>query len=296
MATSDEGPKTLRGGPRAALSALGRPGSGRASTPLLSYVLHRYDWSESSLIVELYTRTQGRVVVVAKGAKRPTSQLRPVLLPFQPLHALLGKTPADPENEVHLLRSAEWAGGRPLLAAAAMFSGFYLNELLMKLLVRHDPQPALFDAYADTLAALATEPDEAPALRAFELMLLRELGWLPELNTVTLTTENLLPDAHYTLQAEAGIVPAAKGPRGSAWVALEAALVHAGRRGSKPGSAQDSTPDSTAALRAICAPEAAALRVPLRTVLHYHLGPAPLRTRQVWQGVQRLAQTAPDSP
>jgi DNA repair protein RecO (recombination protein O) len=214
--------------------------------------------------------------------------LRPVLLPFQPLHALLGKTPADAENEIHVLRSAEWAGGQPLLAAAAMFSGFYLNELLMKLLARQDPHPALFDAYADTLAALATEPDEAAALRAFELVLLRELGWLPELNSVTLTTENLLPDQHYTLQAEVGIVPAARGPRGSAWVALEAALVH--------GRTQGSTPGSTAALRALCAPEAAALRVPLRTLLHYHLGPAPLRTRQVWQGVQRLAQTATDTP
>jgi DNA repair protein RecO (recombination protein O) len=251
---------------------------------LLSYVLHRYDWSETSLIVELFTRTQGRVVVIAKGAKRPTSQLRPVLLPFQPLYALLGKTPADTDNEVHLLRSAEWAGGQPLLAAATMFSGFYLNELLMKLLARQDPHPALFDAYADTLAALATEPDEAAALRAFELVLLRELGWLPELNTVTLTAEDLQPEQRYTLQAEAGIVPAGGGPRGSAWVALEAALVHG------------STHGSTAALRALCAPEAAALRVPLRTLLHYHLGPAPLRTRQVWQGLQRLAQSPPGSP
>jgi DNA repair protein RecO (recombination protein O) len=260
----------------------------KAQTPLLAYVLHRYDWSETSLIVELYTRTQGRVVVIAKGAKRPTSQLRPVLLPFQPLHALLGKTPADAASEVHLLRSAEWAGGQPLLAAAAMFSGFYLNELLMKLLARQDPHPGLFDAYADTLAALATEADEAAALRAFELVLLRELGWLPELNSVTLTTEDLLPDQHYTLHAEAGIVPASKGPRGRAWVALEAALVHGRTHGSAQGS--------TAVLRALCAPEAAALRVPLRTLLHYHLGPAPLRTRQVWQGVQRLVQTATDSP
>ena len=266
----------------------------KASVPLLSYVLHRYDWSETSLIVELFTRAQGRVVVIAKGAKRPTSQLRPVLLPFQPLHAMLGKTPADTESEIHLLRSAEWTGGQPLLAAAAMFSGFYLNELLMKLLARQDPHPALFDAYADTLAALATEPDEAAALRAFELVLLRELGWLPELNTVTLTAESLLPEQHYTLQAEAGIVPAAKGPRGRAWVALEAALGHGKTQGNPQGSPQGSPQCSTAALRALCASEAAALRVPLRTLLHYHLGPAPLRTRQVWQGVQRLAQTAPD--
>jgi DNA repair protein RecO (recombination protein O) len=71
-------------------------------------------------------------------------------------------------------------------------------------------------------------------------------------------------------------------------VALEAALGH--------GRSQGDIQGSTAALRALCAPEAGALRAPLRTLLHYHLGPAPLRTRQVWQGVQRLAQTATDRP
>lgn len=250
----------------------------RPNTPLLAYVLHRYDWSETSLIVELFTRAQGRVVVAAKGAKRPTSQLRPVLLPFQPLHALLGKTPADEHGEVHTLRSAEWAGGAPLLGAAAMFSGFYLNELLLKLLARQDPHAVLFDAYADTLAALATEDDEGAALRAFELVLLRELGWLPELNVATLTTTAVQSDAGYTLHPEAGLTARTDGVAGAVWVALEAALAYVGKGG------------SSAALRAACAPAAPALRVPLRTLLHYHLGHGTLRTRQVWQGVQRLAE------
>ena len=74
-------------------------GAARSTPPLLAYVLHKYDWSESSLIVELFTRAQGRIVVVAKGAKRPTSQLRPVLLPFQRLHAQLGKVPAGEMSE-----------------------------------------------------------------------------------------------------------------------------------------------------------------------------------------------------
>ncbi len=244
---------------------------------LLAYVLHHYDWSETSLIVELFTRQQGRVVVAAKGAKRPTSQLRPLLLPFQPLLAHLGKMPADEQAEVRTLRTAEWVGGAPLLAAAAMFAGYYLNELLLKLLARQDPHPGLFDAYADTLAALATTGDEAAALRAFELQLLRETGVLPDLAMATLTAEPLHAAARYTLNAEAGVRPDAHGLPGAAWVALEAALAHG----------------STAALRQAAAPHAAALRAPLRALLHYHLGPAPLRTRQVWQGVQRLAETAP---
>jgi DNA repair protein RecO (recombination protein O) len=202
-----------------------------------------------------------------------------VLLPFQPVLVLLGKTPADEQQDIRLLRSAEWAGGQPLLAASAMFSGYYLNELLMKLLPRGEPQPVLFDAYADTLAALATEPDDSAALRAFELLLLRELGWLPALDEVTLTAAALQPDASYTLHEEGGLVPG-RGPAGITWQAMEQALAHS----------------STVALRTLCGPEAAALRGPLRRLLHYHLGPAPLRTRQVWQGVQRLAQPAPESP
>jgi DNA repair protein RecO (recombination protein O) len=253
----------------------------KAQTPLLAYVLHRYDWSETSLIVELFTRARGRVVVAAKGAKRPTSQLRPVLLPFQPLHALLGKAPADSNAEVHALRSAEWAGGAGLLGAAAMFPGFYLNELLLKLLARQDPHPPLFDAYADTLAALASGGDEAAAVRGFELALLRETGLLPDLSIATLTAEALQPAQRYQLQAEAGLQAQADGLPGAVWVALEAALLHAAAGG------------GMGALRQACTPAAAALRAPLRALLHYHLGRTPLRTRLVWQGVQRLVEASP---
>ena len=251
----------------------------KAAAPLLAYVLHRYDWSETSLIVELYTRSLGRVAVVAKGAKRPTSQLRPVLLPFQPVLALLGKTSADEQQDIRLLRSAEWAGGQALLSAAAMFPGYYLNELLMKLLPRGEAQPALFDLYADTLAALATAPEDSAALRAFELLLLRELGWLPALDQLTLTAAPLQPEAAYTLHEAGALVPG-PGPAGITWQAMEQALTHR----------------SASALRTLCRPEAAGLRGPLRRLLHYHLGPAPLRTRQVWQGVQRLALPTPESP
>ena len=249
----------------------------RAAAHLLAYVLHRHDWSETSLIVELFTRERGRLVVVAKGAKRPTSNFRPVLLPFQPLHALLGKTPADEQAEVLTLRGAEWAGGQPLLQPAALLSGFYLNELLLKLLARQDPHPGLFDAYADTLAALASGAVEATALRAFELMMLRALGVLPDLATATQSAGTLRADGRYTLQAEAGVVPVAVGVQGAHWVGLEAALTHG----------------SAAAVRQACAPVVAGLRVPLRELLHYHLGTVKLRTRQVWQGVQKLAAAMP---
>src|SRR3954465_15138094 len=113
------------------------PTARRVSAPLDAYVLHRYDWSETSLILDLFTRARGRLAVAAKGAKRPYSQLRSVLLPFQRLQLSLGRPPgADENREVHNLRAAEWAGGGSMLTGAALFSGFYLNELLMKLLAR----------------------------------------------------------------------------------------------------------------------------------------------------------------
>jgi DNA repair protein RecO (recombination protein O) len=252
---------------------LGRPGGGRASAPLHAYVLHRWDWSETSLIVELFTRERGRVVVVAKGAKRPTSNFRAVLLPFHPLQAQLGKAPADDSGEVHALRSAEWAGGVPALPGEALFSAFYASELVMKLLARDDAHPALFDAYTATLLALAAGADEAPVLRAFELALLRETGVLPDLASDTLSARPVEPQAGYALQPQTGLVAQPQGLAGAAWLALEAALAH----NDWPG------------LQAACAAAGSALRVPLREVLHYHLGPAPLRTRQVWQGMQKLA-------
>ncbi|HZE90716.1 MAG TPA: DNA repair protein RecO [Rhizobacter sp.] len=254
----------------------------RASAALAAYVLHRYDWSESSLILDLFTREQGRLTVVAKGAKRPYSQLRPVLLPFQRIHVSLGRVPKagasdEPAGDIQTLRAAEWAGGAAMLTGAALFSGFYLNELLMKLLARHDPHVELFDAYAQTLPLLGASEEAAvqSALRAFELSLLMHIGVLPDLSRVTLTLEPVREDVDYTLLAEAGVgaMRAGEGTvTGDILVGLQAALVH----GSLP------------ALQQACARNLPAIRGLLRGLLHYHLGSNVLRTRQVMLDVQTL--------
>src|SRR5262245_41850190 len=174
-----------------------------------AYVLHRYDWSESSLILDLFTRERGRIAVAAKGAKRPYSQLRSVLLPFQRISAQLGRTPADEAGEVQTLRSAEWAGGAHL-SGEALFSGFYLNELLMKLLARNDPYPSVFDAYDATLPILSSHDDGVvqAALRAFELVLLRQLGLLPDLSRLTSTLQPVEHGRAYALRPDAGVAAA----------------------------------------------------------------------------------------
>ena len=255
--------------------------SKRKTTPtptLLAYVLHRHDWSESSLIVELFTRERGRLVVAAKGAKRPYSQLRPVLMPFQRVLVQLGRTPADDSNEVHNLRSAEWAGGVPHIHGAALFAGFYINELVLKLLPRDDAHAVLFDAYVQTLAALHADDEAATqrALRAFELKLLRELGWLPELHVVTATAAALQPALSYSLGADTGVAPTrAAGISGAVLIALETALAQ----------------DDLALLAQASVPAATELRAPLRGLLQYHLGTSPLRTRRVMHSVHKLLET-----
>jgi len=249
----------------------------RGAAPLQAYVLHRYDWSESSLILELFTREQGRLAVAAKGAKRPHSQLRSVLLPFQRVQVTLTRS-AAPEGappEVQTLRSAEYAGGAPMPGGAALFPGFYLNELLLKLLARHDAHAALFDAYAQTLPALgaADEARAQAALRAFELVLLRETGVLPDLSVVTQTQQPLHEGARYTLGVDAGIAaardaePALDAAR---WLQLQAALEH----GAMEAVAQ------------ACRTALPELKLLLRNCLHYHLGSSPLRTRQVMLELQ----------
>ena len=136
------------------------------------YVLHGYRYQETSLIIEMFTREFGRVGMVAKGAKRATSPLRGALSPF---HALT--LDWSGRAELKTLRGAEWRGGFRMLTGRALICGFYLNELLLKLLHRDDPHDELYDAYEATLAELHAGGDHAAILRCFEKHLLRELGY-----------------------------------------------------------------------------------------------------------------------
>jgi len=247
--------------------------------PLAAYVLHRYDWSESSLILDVFTREQGRIAVAAKGAKRPFSQLRSVLLPFQRLHVSLGRDAAgDESREVQTLRAADWAGGHAMLTGPALFSGFYVNELLMKLLARHDPHPKLFDAYGETVAALGVADDATTqaALRAFEIVLLREIGLLPDLATETASRRPVAAARRYLVVAESGVVESEAGrdatASGATLAALESALA-----GGELRALQRAAADALAELRPL-----------LRAQLHYHLGTSQLRTRQVMIEAQAL--------
>ena len=144
---------------------------GTRVTDATAYLLHATPWRATSLVVQAFARDYGSLALVAKGAKRPYSVLRPVLSAFQPLSLSWSGT-----GEVKTLTRAEVAGLRPL-AGSALMSAWYMNELLLRLLAREDAHPALFDAYDTALKQLAGGSRAAGALRRFEWTLLRETGY-----------------------------------------------------------------------------------------------------------------------
>ena len=239
-----------------------------------AYVLHRYDWSESSLILEVFTRHHGRIALVAKGAKKPSSSFRPVLLPLQAIQvAYCG------DADIRTLKSVEWIGGHVMPTGDALLSGYYLNELLLRLLARDDPHPKLFDAYAATVRVMATEPGELlqASLRVFELFLLREIGLLPSFNCQTLTMAELDEEGSYCLVPEGGLRLAHRDDRhalsGVQWLALQNAL--------------DGTSPFTDTLR-LSLDMLTPLRTQLRTLLNYHCGVGTMKTRQMMIDIQSL--------
>lgn len=136
-----------------------------------AYALHLTPWRETSVIVKVWSRAHGLVLAVGKGAKRPQSNLRTVLHTFQPLRlSWTGRA------EVKTLTGAQVAGFLPMPARNYM-SGWYLNELILKLVPREDPHPILYDAYEQALLGLAVERPLSATLRQFEWVLLREVGY-----------------------------------------------------------------------------------------------------------------------
>jgi DNA repair protein RecO (recombination protein O) len=164
------------------------------------YVLHTYPYKETSLIVEAFTRHLGRVAVLARGARRPRSAMRGMLLSFHPLRLSFSGS-----AELGNLIAVEWGGALQPLAGQGLMCGFYLNELLLRLLPRDDPHEALFDVYAEALSRLSRDPSAA-VLRGFEKRLLAELGYAPLLER-DVASRPIDPDGLYVYEPERGPTP-----------------------------------------------------------------------------------------
>ena len=167
-----------------------------------AYVLHTYPYKETSLIVEAFTRGYGRVALLARGARRPRSAMRGVLLSFHPLR--LGWTASA---ELGNLIAAEWSGALQPLAGRGLMCGFYLNELLLRLLPRDDPHEALFDFYAEALSRLAGGGAQAAVLRSFEKRMLAELGYAPLLEREAASGAPVEPGRRYVYEPDRGPMP-----------------------------------------------------------------------------------------
>ncbi|HSN21084.1 MAG TPA: DNA repair protein RecO [Usitatibacter sp.] len=179
-----------------------------------AYVLHTYPYRETSLILQVWTEKHGRMGLVAKGARRPKSAHRSLLVPFQPLAIdWFGR------GELRTLKTAEPSAPATPLAGQSLLSAFYLNELLLKLTHRDDPHEGLFEAYDAAIGELRRVSREGRALspvfpavevvlRRFELRMLQELGYAVELAREARTGEPIDPQREYWYVVERGPVAA----------------------------------------------------------------------------------------
>ena len=166
-----------------------------------AFVLHTYPYLETSLIVEAFTQNFGRIALVANGAKRPKSALRGLLRAFQPLQLSWGG-----KSELRTLHKAEWQGGQAPLQGTGLICGFYLNELLVRLLHRNDPHEQLFAYYQEALTALSVGKDYNSILRRFEQRLLQELGYALTLDRDIASGKPIDPHQDYCYEIERGPV------------------------------------------------------------------------------------------
>ena len=228
------------------------------------YVLHSYPFKETSLVVEVFSRNLGRLGLVARGARRPKSSLRGLLMAFQPLSlSWSGKA------ELRTLHRAERQAGHAQLSGLSLMCGFYLNELMLKLLAREDPHEGLYLAYEEALAAFRAGDSPARALRRFEKKLLRELGYGMQLEH-DIAGDPIRPDASYTYLLE----------RGPELVSMRASTPQVELSGK---TLLDIAADDYRDLLTL-----QQSRALMRFVLNHYLGGQVLHTRQLLREMQQL--------
>ena len=228
-----------------------------------AWLLHHRPFRDSSRILELITRHHGRLSVIARGSRGARSRLRGILRPFQPLTvSWVSRT------ELGTLTGAEPAGRPVAIGGDALLSGYYINELLINLIHRFDPQPEVFDLYSTTIENLGGGNDVAPCLRLFEMELLRLSGYALVLDHDGGAGAAIDSGKCYEYRPEEG--PVVVGERRGRMVF----------RGSELLGIQRQTLDEPAVLDA-------ATRL-LRGVIAYHLNGKELKSRKVLREIRRV--------
>ncbi len=224
-----------------------------------AFLLHRRNFRETSLLLDIFSRDHGILRLIAKGAMRGRVGRFGVLQPFAPLS--LGWTL---RGEPPVLTAAEARGKAFDLSGKALFCGFYLNELLLRLLPEHDPHPGIFSTYGQCLERLQCGEHLDESLRFFELALLDEIGYGLMLEHDADSGEEIRPERHYVYHIEHGPVESAPGDttiRGSVLLGL--------RDGCLPGPVEINQ----------------AKRL-MRRVINHHLGGRPLKSRELFVSIR----------
>lgn len=228
-----------------------------------AYVLHRYPYRDTSLIVELLSLSHGRLGVVARGARAPKSRWRGLLEPFQPVLAdWRGR------GDLLTLTGLEAAGKRLSLPGVRLASAFYCSELVLRLTRRHDPVPAVFSAFSSVLDQLAGGQPEWSSLRLFEKRLLEASGYGLQLAVTADDASPISAERDYRYLEDTGPMPLASTP--GPGITISGRALRA--------LAEEQLDDDS------LNPELQRL---LRQLLKPHLGDKPLESRGMYKALSR---------
>jgi DNA repair protein RecO (recombination protein O) len=225
----------------------------------LVYVLHTRNFRETSQLVDLFSREEGRFRVVARGTRAHKKRAVIALQPFVPYFASW-----QGRGDLKTLMTYEPAGAITLLRGEALYVGLYINELLSRLLPEYIPHEMLFERYQGLIDSVDTNEDREPTLRDFELLLLDELGYGINLHTDAVDGSALKADAEYIFQRGEGFT-----------------------RTLRPGIEAENQAYLGAHLQAIANRHFASKAIRLsakrliRTALAQHLGGRPLHSREL---------------
>jgi len=236
-----------------------------------AYVLHHRPFRDTSQLLAVISREHGKVTLVARGSRSAKSRLRGILRPFQALRLSWFL-----RSDLGTLTGAEIDAPPLPLDGDALLSAYYVNELVLNFLHRHDPQPEIFDAYAQTIEALSRSDQVAANLRVFEMELLRLLGYALNLEYEAHHHEPVEEQRFYEYRVEQGPVGVSRS---------EGPMIFAGARLRDIGASKF---DDPAVLR-----DAGRL---LREVIRHHLDGRELKSRKVLLDLHRARMPAKPSP
>lgn len=227
-----------------------------------AFLLHHRPFRDTSLLLDVFSRDYGKFALVARGARSQKSRLKPLLRPFVRLNLSWVM-----RTDLGTLTGAELDGRLLKLSGDALMSGYYVNELILHLLHRHDPQPEVFAAYRQTIEQLAATDEPAPVLRAFEMELLGLLGYALSFDHESGSEDTLRASEYYEYRVEQGPVRVSRDTGPMIFSGAQLLAIRERRF------------DDDEALRA-------AGRL-LRNVIGFHLGGKELKSRKVLVDLHR---------